>query len=259
MQERYQRQTAFLPIGEDGQRRLQQGKVLIVGCGALGGTVADQLVRAGVGVDSGLIGLIDPDVVQIDNLHRQVLFTEQDAEEKRYKVEAARNALLAANSKARLEIQVGRFDENNTEMSEEFDLLIDATDNFLVRKILNRAAIRYGKPLISAGISGASGQLLVVLPETAFPGDNACLECLFDFQNKKKKDYKTVHWPAILGPLPGFFASLQALEALKILSGNTEAVNSNLLSVDLWKNRILSIPVKRNPLCPACSSKNPTW
>lgn len=246
MNHRYCRQTAFAPLGNEGQRRLQQGRVLIVGCGALGGAVADPLVRAGVGVDGGRVSLMDPDVVRLHNLHRQTLFTERDAERARYKVEAARDALLAIDRRARIDVSTGRFNETDAEMLREFDLLVDATDNFSSRFVLNRASVAFGKPLITAGVLGASGQILTVLP-----GETACLQCVLD-PNQADPDDSEMERFGILPPLPTFFAAMQATEAIKILSGNRVAVNRTLVAVDLWNNRFSSVNVARNPRCPVC-------
>lgn len=246
-QSRYRRQTAFAPLGEQGQERLQRSRVLIVGCGALGGSVADLLVRAGVGTNGGTISLMDPDMVQEDNLHRQLLFTDRDAQEERYKVEAARDALCAANAGARVEAIQERFDERNCAAVGLFDLVIDATDNFPTRFLLNRAAVKHGIPLVSAGVLGASGQLICVLPY-----ETACLECVFDpsVENPLPEN------DGILSPTPALFASLQACEAIKILSGNQKAVCDSLLSVDLWNNRFHQIQATRNDQCPVCGEKN---
>lgn len=245
---RYRRQTAFAPLGEEGQRRLQRSRLLVVGCGALGGTIADLLVRSGFGVDDGLVTIIDPDVVRADNLHRQMLFTERDAAEARYKVVAARDALKAVNGKAKIEAIVGRFDENNASMLESFDLLLDATDRFRVRFVMNRAAVRFGKPWITAGVLGASGQILTILP-----GETPCLECLFDPETIPDERFDTEHL-GILPPLPRVLASLQVMEAIKILSGRLEAVNRSLWSFDFWNNRITTLEAARNGRCTLCGS-----
>ena len=240
--ERYSRQILFAPLGESGQRLLQQGRVLIVGCGALGGTIADLLVRAGVGKDNGRITLLDPDVVQLSNLHRQTLFSEADARNVRLKVEAARNALLEADPSANVEIQPIRFDEDNQSMVGDFDILVDATDNFPVRFLMNRAAVKYRKPFVTAGVSGASGQTMTILP-----GETACLEC---FLRPEGKRTDTVF--PVLGPLPQIFGALEALEVMKILSGRLETVNRSLFVLDLWNNRSRQFSVERDKNCPVC-------
>lgn len=256
---RYDRQIAFTPLGRDGQAQLGRGRVLIVGCGALGGTVAGLLVRAGVGTDGkdgrGAVAIIDPDRVQVDNLHRQTLFTERDAETGRFKVEAAKQTLHAANRQARLETIVGRFDESNASMAESFDLLIDASDDFPTRFVLNRAAVHYRKPFLSAGIRGAAGQILAV-----FPGETACLECLLGPLRSAAPHAAPSVSPAanetrrhgVFPPAPALLATLQASAALKILAGHSNAVNRSLLLVDLWNHSFRMMDVPRDEWCPVC-------
>ncbi len=251
---RYSRQISFSPLGDSGQQRLQCGRVLVVGCGALGGTVADLLVRARVGRDGGGITILDSDIVQLSNLHRQTLFTEQDCG--RLKVEVAHTRLLAADSEANVEVIAERFDENKAGMAAHFDLLIDATDNFPTRFLLNRTAVKCGKPLISAGVAKASGQILTILP-----GQTACLECFLAPQNDTRDDTVTPESAsdaapfAVLSPLPQLFAALEVMEAIKILSGHNEAANRSLLGFDLWSNTIRQLALAPNPGCPVCGEK----
>ncbi|MCL2306180.1 MAG: HesA/MoeB/ThiF family protein [Planctomycetaceae bacterium] len=241
--ERYLRQTLFTPLGEAGQRLLQRGRVLIVGCGALGGTVADLLVRAGVGKDAGRITLLDPDVVQLSNLHRQILFTEENARQEHLKVEVARKTLLKADSAVNIEIFPIRFDEDNLSMVADFDVLVDATDNFPSRFLMNRAAVKYGKPFVTAGVTGASGQTMTILP-----GETACLACFLQPTEERQED---TTFP-ILGPVPQMFGAIEALETIKILSGCLETVNRSLLTFDFWENRFHRFDVVRNENCPVC-------
>jgi len=242
--ERYLRQTLFTPLGEAGQRLLQRGRVLVVGCGALGGTVADLLVRAGVGKDGGRITLLDPDIVQLSNLHRQVLFTEEDTLQGRLKVEAAQRTLLQADQAANIEIFPVRFDESNLSMVADFDVLVDATDNFPARFLMNRAAVKYAKPFVTAGVTGASGQTMTILP-----GVTACLEC---FLLTKEETHENLI--PVLGPLPQIFGAMEAVETIKILSGNLETVNHSLLTLDLWGNRVHRFEVVRDENCPVCGT-----
>jgi len=243
--ERYSRQTLFTPLGESGGRLLQRGRVLIVGCGALGGTIADLLVRAGVGKDNGQITLLDPDIVQLSNLHRQVLFTENDARQARLKVEAARATLVEADHAANVEILPIRFEEQQMSMVADCDVLVDATDNFPTRFLMNRAAVKYGKPFVTAGVTGASGQTMTILP-----GETACLEC-FLCREEAPPDGVI----PILGPLPLLFGAIQALETIKILTGHLEMVNRSLLTLDLWTNRGNRFDMPRNKNCPVCGGK----
>ena len=242
-QERYLRQTLFPLFAETGQKLLQQGRVLVVGCGALGGIIADLLVRAGVGKDNGQIMLIDPDVVQLSNVHRQLLFTEADARYARFKVEATRERLLEADLAANIGILSTRFDEHNASMIADYDVLVDATDNFPTRFLMNRAAILYKKPFVTAGVTGASGQTMTILP-----GETACLECILSPSEESQSDGI---FP-ILGPLPQIFGAMEALETIKILSGRLEAVNRSMFALDLWTNRSNRFDIPRNENCPVC-------
>ena len=239
---RYLRQTLFPPLGETGQQLLQRGRVLIIGCGALGGIIADLLVRAGVGKNAGRITLLDPDTVQLSNIHRQILFTEEDARQSRFKVEAAQKTLLEADRSANIEIFPIRFTEDNIPMVADFDVLVDATDNFPTRFLMNRAAVKYRKPFITAGVTGASGQIMTILP-----GETACLECFLHPETEQ-----TGNIIPILGPLPQIFGALEALETIKILSGRLETVNHSLLTLDLWNNRSHRFNVMRDKKCPIC-------
>ncbi len=234
--DRYRRQRLFPPLGDAGQRRFESGRALIVGCGALGGSVANLLVRAGI----GSVGLIDPDVVELGNLHRQLLFDEKDVG--RRKVDAAKENLLAADSEAVVETFPCRFDENTVSLLERFNLLIDGTDNFPTRFLMNRTAVRYGKPLISAGVQGNSGQIL-----TVFPGLTPCLACLLPPTEEELGG----EFP-VLAPIVQLIAAVEASEAIKILSGNENSVNRSLLAVDLWTNRISELEIRRNEHCPIC-------
>ena len=245
--ERYFRQTLFPPLGESGQRLLQRGRVLIIGCGALGGTIADLLIRAGVGKDEGKITLFDPDIVQLSNIHRQVLFTEDDARQSRPKVEVARRALLEADPSANLEIFPICFGRQNMDVVADFDVLVDATDNFPVRFLMNQAAFKYRKPFVTAGVTGASGQTMTILP-----GETACLECVLPSEAAVQAQLHDEAIFPILGPLPQIFGALEALETIKILSGHFESVNRSLLTLDLWANRYKQFDMIRNKNCPVC-------
>ena len=240
--ERYLRQTLFLPLGTAGQRLLQRGKVLIAGCGALGGTIADLLVRAGIGKDGGRITLLDPDTVQLSNLHRQVLFAEADARQSRLKVEVARDSLLKTDHTANIEALPILFEEHHGAMVADYDVLVDATDNFPARFLMNQAAVQYRKPFVTAGVTGASGQTMTILP-----GETACLECFLH-----RDEIPPENVVPILGPLPVLFGALEALETIKILSGNRASVNRSLFTLDLWNNRSHRFDMVRDQNCPIC-------
>ena len=245
---RYQRQTLFEPFGESGQEKLAEGRVLVCGCGALGGSVAQMLVRAGV----GFLKLIDFDTVSFDNLHRQFLFSEADAVVGEFKTTASRRMLLSGNSSVSVETVIGRLTpENIDELVADVDVLIDGTDNFPTRFLLNEAAVRHKLPFVSGGVCGASGQVVTVLPNVT-----PCLACLFGEQNRHPapSNDQMKAFP-VLSPVVQVISAFEAMEVLKILSGNIDAVSRELVSFDLWENRIKKIPLAGFPSekCPVCS------
>lgn len=216
----------FEPFGEQGQKKLSQSTALICGCGALGGSIAQILVRSGIGT----LRLVDFDVVSLDNLHRQFLFTEDDAAQKRFKVEAATQTLRQGNSTVRIETFTDRFSEHNADrLLENVDILIDATDHFEMRFLLNKTALRKNLPLVTGGINGTCGQVMTIIP-----GRTPCLSCLLDPQTPPNA---TPVFP-VLSPIVQVISAYQAMEAIKILSGNLESINRSLVKFDLWTNQV---------------------
>ena len=262
---RYHRQVMFEPCGEQGQRRLAGSRVLICGCGALGGSVAAILVRAGV----GFLRLLDDDTVTSGNLHRQFLFNESDAESQSPKVLAATRTLQAAHRSATIEPVCKRLtSENGRDLVADVDLLIDGTDNFPARFLLNELALSSGKPLVSGGVSGTSGQVLTVLP-----GQTPCLACVFDpaltsagaSQNVPNQNVPAQNatnpntaFP-VLSPIVQVISALQSMEAIKILSGNLDRVSRTMLTFDLWNNRVQQFPLEHlaRERCPRCREPQP--
>jgi len=249
---RYHRQVVFEPFGEQGQQRLTDARVLICGCGAIGGSVAAILVRAGV----GFLRLLDDDNVTLDNLHRQFLFNESDAELTLPKVIAATKALQAANSNVTIEPICKRLtSENGRDLIADVDLLIDGTDNFPARFLLNDLALSSGKPLVSGGVSGASGQVLTVLP-----GQTPCLACVFDSTlvsadaNQSFANQNAAELFPVLSPIVQVISAMQSMEAIKILSGNIDHVSRAMLTFDLWSNRVQRFPLEQfcKEPCPLC-------
>lgn len=230
---RYRRQTAFPPLGELGQRRLEATHALIVGCGALGGTVAILLARAGI----GRLTLIDPDTVSVDNLHRQIAFTGGDARTGRPKVEAARATLDAVESATAIDIIARRFDETNADsLVAAADIIFDGCDNFETRFVINRAAIRHRKPLVSGGVAAARGQVMAVLP-----GRTPCLACLLG-DDETRRASESIDDVGVIAPVVQIVAAMQAAEAFKIIATgacqNLPAVSGYtpaLYMFDLWQ------------------------
>jgi len=242
---RYLRQVQFAALGTEGQKRLARARVLVCGCGALGTMVANHLVRAGV----GYVRLVDRDLVDLSNLHRQCLFDEQDAHQELPKAVAAAEKLQSINSEVRVEPIVADIRSDTIgALARDIDLLVDGTDNFETRFLLNDYAIREKIPWVFAACLGAQGQVMVILP-----GETPCLRCLIPTLPPAGA-VPTCETAGILGPTVGVVASLEAMEALKILAGRHEAVTRDLIVVNLWPVtlRQISLAGLRDPLCPTC-------
>jgi len=247
---RFHRQEIFEPFGKTGQERLAGSRVMICGCGTLGGSGAAILARAG----TGFLRLMDDDIVTFDNLHRQFLFNESDAKTHKPKVVAAANALRAADSNVAIEpIRTRLTIENGNDFVSDVDLLIDGTDNFPSRFVLNDLALRHGKPLVSGGVTGMSGQVFTVLP-----GQTPCLGCVFGPSPppSHKATDEAEPFP-VLSPIVQVVSANQATEAIKILSGNIDRVSRAMIVFDLWNNSIRQFSFERlvHEPCPRCLTK----
>jgi molybdopterin-synthase adenylyltransferase len=244
--EKYSRQILFANLGQAGQEKLLASSAVLVGCGALGTVAANLLVRAGV----GQLRIIDRDFVERSNLQRQTVFTESDAREALPKAVAAERHLHAFNSDVQIEPTVGDVTPANArELLSGFQLILDGTDNFETRLLLNDAAISLGIPWIYAAAVGSYGVTLGIRP-----GETACLACLLEGENacSALSTQATCETVGVLGPIVGVIASIEAGEAIKLLSENREALTDRLISCDIWSGRFQSIPVTRNPNCRAC-------
>src|SRR5271155_3817199 len=229
--EKYSRQILFAGIGEAGQQKLLASSAVLAGCGALGTVVANLLVRAGV----GRLRIIDRDFVEPSNLQRQTLFEEADAREALPKAVAAERRLRAINSDARVEgIVADLTPENCAELLGGFQLILDGTDNFQPRLLLNDAAISLHVPWIYAAAVGSYGVTMTVRP-----GETACLACLLeDGENAAGLGLEdTCDTVGVLNSAAGVIASIEAAEAMKLLARKTEALNGKLISCDVWKGK----------------------
>lgn len=251
--ERYIRQVRYAPLGAEGQKRLMRGRVLVCGCGALGNLLASILVRAGV----GLVRIVDRDFVETDNLHRQMLFDEQDAAEQLPKAVAAAQKLRKANSEVQVEAVVADVNYTNIErLCEGIDLIVDGCDNFETRFLVNDLAVARGIPWVYGGCLGAEGQTMTILP-----GQSACLRCLMP-ECPPPGSVPTCDVAGILAPAVGVIASLEAIEAIKILSGHREAVSRCLTVVELWDACIRQVDIsslREQVDCPACKRRELVW
>jgi len=250
---RYHRQMLLEGIGDEGQRRLLDSHAVVVGVGALGCVASDLLARAGV----GRITLVDRDVVELTNLQRQVLFDERDAAEAVPKGEAARRRLTAVNSQIEIHAVVADFEHRRAEkiaLEGAFgkpDAILDGTDNFETRYLLNDLAVKHGIPYCYGGAVATTGMAMTIVP-----GSTPCLRCLFE-EPPPAGSAPTCDTVGVLGATVAITAACQAGEAIKILSGNTERLSNSLLEFDQWTNtrRRLDIGAMRRDDCPCCAHK----
>ncbi|MDO3409788.1 ThiF family adenylyltransferase [Saccharibacillus sp. CPCC 101409] len=223
--ERYSRQTLFAPIGAEGQRRLAERRVCIVGMGALGTVLANHMVRAGV----GSVRIVDRDYVERSNLQRQMLYDEEDAELALPKVVAAERKLRRINSSISLEAVTADVTPGNaTELIEGADLVLDGTDNFQTRFLLNDVCYREGIPFVYGGAVGSRGMSAIFVP-----GATPCLRCLIPAADSGGETCDTV---GVISPVVDLVASYQAAEALKFLVGDEAARRDGLVTFDVWNN-----------------------
>jgi molybdopterin-synthase adenylyltransferase len=237
MQDRFRRQKAFVEVGERGQELLSSARVAICGMGALGAMVAERLCRSGI----GYMRLIDRDWVELDNLPRQTLYTTRDAIEVRPKSIAAREHLLAIDPDIVLDAIVEDVTYlNATDRLSDVDCIIDGTDNFETRYLINDVSVRFGVPWVHAGIVGASGQSMAFAP-----GKTACFRCLLP-EPPPAEQMQTCDSAGVLGAAVGVIASWQAMEAIKILLRKEIAGDGFLRVFDLWSGDVRNIQVPRN-------------
>ena len=245
LQEKYSRQMLFAGIGPEGQRRLLGSRATLVGCGAIGAAAANLLVRAGV----GSLHIIDRDFVEQSNLQRQTLFDESDARKALPKAVAAEHKLGSINSGVEVKGVVADLSPKNAvELLSGSDLILDGTDNFETRFLINDFAVESGRAWIYAAAVSSYG-----LTMTIRPGLTPCLACLLESANSAHSLEETCDTIGVLGPIVNLMASWQIAEALKILAGHPEALHGRLLSFDVWTGRMQSIRLARNPECRACA------
>ncbi|EFM10189.1 UBA/THIF-type NAD/FAD binding protein [Paenibacillus curdlanolyticus YK9] len=249
---RYARQIRFAPIGSQGQQAISARSAVIVGMGALGSIIAQHLVRAGI----GRLRIIDRDIVEWSNLQRQVLYMEEDAAQMLPKAEAAAIRLHAANSLPVIEpIVTDLVPHHAEELLTSTDLIIDGTDNFSTRYLLNEISVKYDIPWIYGGAVGGSGMTMTILP-----GETPCFRCLFP-SPPAGGTTDTCETAGVISPIIDIIGSLQAAEALKWLSGNRQAMNPALLQADVWNNRWLQVRMdqSRRADCPVCARREYEW
>jgi molybdopterin-synthase adenylyltransferase len=247
--EKYSRQILFSGMGEAAQEKILQASAVLIGCGALGTAVAGLLVRAGL----GRLRIIDRDFIEPSNLQRQTLFDEADAREALPKAVAAERRLRAINSSAEIEgIVADLTPQNALELLSGFPLILDGTDNFQTRLLLNDAAVSLGVPWIYAAVVGSYGVTMTIRPAAT-----ACLACVLEDGNERDGIFALTNEPTcdtvgVLGTAASAIASIESTEAIKILSGQPDALHGRLVSCDVWQGRFQSVRVERNPACRAC-------
>ncbi|MEK6677259.1 MAG: ThiF family adenylyltransferase [Planctomycetota bacterium] len=233
--QRYSRQMLCEDIGEEGQRKLLASRVVLVGCGALGTALANTLVRAGV----GSLRICDRDFIELNNLQRQILFDEEDIAGQLPKAEAAARKLRRINSDVNVEPVV--VDVNSTNvvaLAEGAQVLLDGTDNFETRFLINDLSVQSGVPWVYGAVVGTTGLCMTVVP-----GKTPCLRCVFD-ETPPPDVNPTCDTAGVLGTVVNVVAAMQATEVMKLLLGRMDEINPHMVSVDVWSGRFHSLKVQ---------------
>ncbi len=248
MNERYSRQILFSEIGEAGQEQLLQSRVLIIGGGALGAAHAETLARAGV----GFLRIVDRDFVEFSNLQRQTLFSESDAQEKLPKAIAAKKRLAEINSEIEVEAVVADVNHSNIEnIIKDCDLILDGTDNFQTRYLINDACVKLEKTWIYGAAVSSYGVTMTIIPNAT-----PCLRCIFE-EMPGAGSSPTCDTAGVIQPIISTISAVQTTEALKILTGNSDKRHKSLLQFDVWQNDWRKIKLgKPNIDCKTCGQMN---
>lgn len=254
---KYARQTVLPGIGQAGQQKLLGGHAAIVGCGTLGCVIADQLCRAGV----GRLTIVDRDLVEPGNLQRQVLFDRADAEARLPKAEAAQARLAEINGDVKVRALAADLRPSNAEAlltGERFgrpDVVLDGTDNFETRFLINDLCVKHGIPYVYAGVVGTRAMRAVFRP-AAGGGGGCCLRCVFD-RPPAPGSQPTCETAGVLAPAAAMIGAMQAAEAIKILVGADDAVARDLVEIDAWGGLLRSVNLSKSkdPDCPCCGQR----
>ncbi|MBL4771492.1 MAG: ThiF family adenylyltransferase [Planctomycetes bacterium] len=242
---RFDRQTRFAPLGPAGQKRLAQASVFVLGAGALGGVIAQALVRSGV----GRLVIVDRDSVEWSNLPRQILFEDRHAQAATLKALAAEETLNRIGGPTVIEAHAAHVDAANlVQLASGCDLLMDGSDNMETRYLLNDLAVQQELPWVYAGVVGGGGLVLPIRP-----GHGPCLRCLFP-EPPPAATLETCDTAGVLMPAVGAVASLAAGAGLRLLV-DPESITPRLMEVDAWHGETRSLKVPRNPDCPACGQR----
>jgi adenylyltransferase/sulfurtransferase len=243
--DRYSRQVLFQEIGKAGQECLSRSRVVIIGCGALGSAQAESLARAGV----GNLRIVDRDFVEFSNLQRQTMFTESDATNRLPKAIAAANYIRRVNSDIEVEPEIADVNHSNVErLIQDCDVVIDGTDNFATRYLINDACVKHGVNWIYGAAVASYGVTMTIRPKIT-----PCLCCVFP-ETPAAATAPTCDTAGVIMPIINIVAAVQVSEALKLLTGNENELHGSLMQFDVWRNQWRSISVG-GPAenCPACS------
>jgi molybdopterin-synthase adenylyltransferase len=245
--DRYSRQILFSPIGREGQEKLLASRVLLVGCGALGAAHAEMLARAGV----GKLRIVDRDFVEFTNLQRQTLFKESDAVERLPKAIAAKTRIGEINSEIEVEAVVADVNHSNVEsLIAACDLVIDGSDNFQVRYLVNDACVKNSVTWIYGAAVSSYGTTMTIIP-----GKTPCLRCIFEDMPDAGSS-PTCDTAGVIMPIIATISAAQVAEALKILTGNYADLHRSLMQFDIWANDRQRIKLAEpNPNCKCCSQR----
>ncbi|HEV2705905.1 MAG TPA: ThiF family adenylyltransferase [Pyrinomonadaceae bacterium] len=244
MSERYSRQILFDGIGAEGQRRIRAASVLVVGCGALGSAQVEMLARAGV----GRLRIVDRDFVEESNLQRQTMFTERDARERLPKAVAARRRVAEINAEVDTEAEVADVNNSNVErLVAGCDVVLDGTDNFTTRYLINDACLKHAVAWVYGAAVGSYGVTMTVRPRVT-----PCLRCIFP-ETPAAASAPTCDTAGVVMPIISVVAAVQVAEALKLLTGRVEALHGALMQFDVWRNEwrriALGSPAEDCPVC----------
>ena len=248
LEDRYSRQILFSPIGREGQKEISNSKIVIIGCGGLGSVLSSNMVRAGV----GFLRIIDKDRLELSNLQRQVLFNEDDVKKGRPKVIAAKEKLERINSNVEVEAISDEINNKNIEKYiNDADIVLDGTDNFPTRFLINKACIKNKIPWIYGAVAASYGMVYDIVPDRKI-----CLRCIFK-ETPPPEITPNCNTVGIINSAVNVIASLQTTEALKILTGNFDSLANGLINIDIWDLSLEIIDIKKdkNYKCPVCDEK----
>ena len=239
--QRYSRQEIFGLIGRDGQQKIREARVLVVGCGALGSNIVNLLARAGV----GFLRIVDRDIVELSNLQRQVMYDEEDVKKQLPKAEAAADHIRRINREIEVQAVVADVNPRSVpKLIDRVDLVLDGTDNFETRYLLNDLCVKERLPWIYGGVIGASGVSVTFVPE------GPCLACIWP-EPPETGQMPTCHTAGVLNTAPAAVAAIQVTEALKLIVGGKP--RASLLNLELWEGRTVAVNISKNKDCPVCA------